>query len=93
MIKALDLALLHFSVLQLAKYVVVESGLTVMVEPVWPFDHVTVPAQPVAERTKLSPWQIVVLLQAITGAANWLTVTFTASDFALSHLPIWQMAV
>lgn len=63
---------------------VVITGLTEVLAPVAPFDHNTVPVQPVAVSITLPPVQITVDgLAEMTGAASGATVIVYNADDAL----------
>lgn len=68
MVTALETGLMHVSsFLQVAVKVVVAFSATVMLAPVWPFDHTTVLVHPVAINVTLLPTQTVGALAEITG--------------------------
>jgi hypothetical protein len=66
---------------------VVVVGLTVTVVPVLPSDHLTVPAQPVADKVMLSPAQISLLVDEITGAEPAAFILM-ANSFETSDLQV-----
>ena len=68
-------------------------GATTIDAPVAPFDHVTVPAQPVAVKVDFSPAQTVSALTVITGGVGVVTVTVLGVDAKLTQSPTLQVAV
>lgn len=75
-------------------YVVVPTGLTVMLLPVAPFDQLIVPpSQPVAVSDTGVPSQTTAAFAAITGAVQVFTVTVTGTDAELTHTPTLHTAV
>ncbi len=64
-----------------------------MLAPVIPFDHITLPLQPMAVRVTLSPVQIEVELAAMVGAFRSVTLTVTALDAGLGQLSTVHTAV
>jgi hypothetical protein len=64
-----------------------------MVEPVEPFDHVTVPAQPEAVSVADSPSQIDIAEARIVGVYTFVTTTVTALEALLLQSAFLHMAV
>ena len=69
-------------------------GVSVMVNPIFPFDHVTVPvAQAEEVSTTDSPTQILVLFKEIVGVVGFgLTVIEYVFDFVLRQVPLLHCA-
>jgi hypothetical protein len=90
----LDVGLVHlFSTVQTALNTVVELTGTVILLPVMPLDHTTVPLQPVAVSVTLLPAHTEGALADTTGVLGSITVTVLLFDGALVQSPTLQMAV
>lgn len=86
--------LTHLPILQMAVYVVVVAGVTVMLRPVAPVDHEIIPpSQPAAERVTLLPGQIWSYAQVITGGVTEITTIVLATDGPLTQFSTLQVAV
>ncbi len=72
-----------------------EVGDTLMLAPVMPLSHFTVPVQPVAVSVTSSPLQMVSLLAVSTGATGVPTLIITALEAPLAQVEfvVLQMAV
>ena len=86
-ITSFDLGLWQVPDVQTAEYVVVTNGFKVTVVPILPSDHLTTPVQPVADSVTLSPAQISVLIDEITGPEP-AVITLIANSFEASDLHV-----
>ena len=78
---------------QVAVYFTSAAGVTVLGEPVTLSDHFTVPLHPLAVNVTELPAHIANLSAVIVGLAKSVTVIFLFNEFALTHVPIEQVAV
>jgi len=88
-----DTGLTQVPIVQVAVYEVETIGLTVILFPVIPLDHVTVPLHPVAVSSTDEPEQIVEVPELTTGGAGFSTVTVIGLDLSDTQYTELQVAV
>ena len=89
----LDTGLTQVPIVQVAVYEVETVGDTVILLPIAPLDHVTIPLQPVAVSSTDEPAQIVDVPALTTGGAGFSTFTVTGVDLSEIQYTELQVAV